>query len=273
MRGLREPRPRATDAAGWAQDALASQGVYLLGSPVIGTREFVAAKLDDTLRDTRALIEKARSTLLPPSGPHYPEEYLALCRNILPGRFQHHLCAVTHPVLAEKAAEFDAILLDAPTVVIGHLDSAHLNARAVFQLPPAWGGRGYMSNVQMQHAHLQGAWAMTHTKISRRIRAVRDRAPLVSAAPVDSDMFNWEEREPVFVEAAGLGGEAITDLGLPLRNLFGLGLRSAVQRARAATVTAWEATHDVFAGNERPFAHLRRLLPRALVPLDRIGRT
>ena len=55
------------------------------------------AKLDDTLNQTREYIKKAQSVLLPnaatsnlPSDKHFPDEYLALMRTTLPGRFQHH---------------------------------------------------------------------------------------------------------------------------------------------------------------------------------------
>ena len=257
MRGLREPRARATDPDGWAADALASQGIYLLGSPVVGTREFVSAKLEETIDGTRQLIAKARSVLLPCDGQHYPEEYLALCRNILPGRFQHHLNAVSHPVLEAKAAEFDALLLDAPSVVIGQLDSVHLDAPAVWRLGPAWGGRGGGSRMtEMRHSHLQGAWAQSHAKIARRLRVVRESQPLDSSVPAGSDLFSWHEREPAAAEAANLE-TASGQLGLPLRSSFGLGLRSAIEQARGATAAAWDASLDVFVNNAQQLSHLR----------------
>ena len=55
-----------------------------------------------------------------PSDKHFPEEYLALMRTTLPGRFQHHCTAVTHPIIATKAAEFDDIQLAAYSYVVGH---------------------------------------------------------------------------------------------------------------------------------------------------------
>lgn len=46
MHGLQEPR---ADGVGLIEDALESQGVFLLGSPIVATHEFVVSKLDSTI--------------------------------------------------------------------------------------------------------------------------------------------------------------------------------------------------------------------------------
>ena len=51
-------------ALGRQKDALESQGVVVLGSPVCGTREFVAAKLDETIGKAREYVAKAQRLLL-----------------------------------------------------------------------------------------------------------------------------------------------------------------------------------------------------------------
>ncbi|KAL3899921.1 MAG: hypothetical protein SGPRY_012559 [Prymnesium sp.] len=110
MRGLREPR---ADEAGLAADTLELPGVFLLGSPSVGTREFVASKLYSTISSAREYVTRAQQQVLLPGGAaggqDFPEEYLALMRLTLPGRFQHHCRAVTHPVLEEKARKFKAL--------------------------------------------------------------------------------------------------------------------------------------------------------------------
>ena len=121
--------------------------------------------------------------------------------------------------------------------------------------------------VEMRHSHLQGAWAQSHTKIARRLRVVRESRPLVSSVPPGSDMFSWHERDPEAAEAANLETTS-GQLGLPLRSSFGLGLRSAIEQARAASAAAMDAAMDVFVNNEQQLSHLRRLLPRALVALE-----
>ena len=133
MRGLREPRgsPDATgeDAEQYAEDALESQGVTILGSPVAGTAAYVKAKLQKTIDEARKYVAKAQATLLPVStgasvgGESFSDEYLALMRTTLPGRFQHHLSAVTHPAIIEAAQAFDELQLHAYSTPIGPLHS------------------------------------------------------------------------------------------------------------------------------------------------------
>ena len=178
MRGLREPRGFVGDTE-FTEDALESQGLVILGSPIVGTSRFVEAKLDDTLNQTREYIQKAQSVLLPnaatsnlPSDKHFPDEYLALMRTTLPGRFQHHCTAVTHPIIATKVAEFDEIQLAAYSYVVGALHSPDVDAEMVVQLGSAWGGRGYHSMSRHRGSLLLGAWAMSHAQIRRRLGLV-----------------------------------------------------------------------------------------------------
>ena len=64
MRGLREPRGRVGTST-FTEDALESQGLVILGSPIAGTCRFVEAMLDKTLYQTREYIKKAQDVLLP----------------------------------------------------------------------------------------------------------------------------------------------------------------------------------------------------------------
>ncbi|KAL1503762.1 hypothetical protein AB1Y20_012231 [Prymnesium parvum] len=247
MRGLREPPARSS--SDWAEAALASQGVFLLGSPILGTHEFVAAKLDDTLSQARAFVERAQRVLFPSGtlGHDHPEEYLALMRNTLPGRFQHHLRSVTHPVLLEKAREFDELQLSALEFALGPLHSSHLPAASVAQLPTGWGGRGFVSNARIQSAQLIGAWAACQAHLRRRLSVLR-HTPVPS---MDSD----ESGEFAAAELA-LRGEH------PVAELLGCRLRSELVRAWAQVCEAQTAVREqltpVLELNPRRLQHLRR---------------
>ena len=79
MRGLREPAesndPRAEIGA--------QRGVLILGSPVVGTPDFIDSAMEATLTAARAYVQRAQEVLL----PSHPDAYLGLMRTTLPPRF------------------------------------------------------------------------------------------------------------------------------------------------------------------------------------------
>ena len=306
MRGLRAPRGRpapaddAAAAAEFAEDALASQGVVVLGSPVVGTTAFVQSKLTATLDAARAYVAKVKEVLYPvasgasATGECFPDEYLALMRTTLPGRFQHHLGAVTHRAIVRAAEEFDAIQLDAYTHAVGTLHSDHLQAREFVQLSTTFGGRGYRSMVRLRHDHLLGTWGATHAILRRRFGAIR-RLPTCTADLVDA--MNDAEYpggaigDPlpslhvpgplhafVLPETQAWAGivpntdATLATTGLHLDHAFGVGLRHTVLDAARHTIRAWDRVvqplfFPLIEAN-RPLTHLREAVPREIPHLD-----
>ncbi|KAL1514666.1 hypothetical protein AB1Y20_003754 [Prymnesium parvum] len=168
-------------------------------------------------------------------------------RNTLPGRFQHHLRSVTHPVLLEKAREFDELQLSALEFALGPLHSSHLPAASVAQLPTGWGGRGFVSNVRIQPAQLIGAWAACQAHLRRRFSVLR-LTPLPSTDPEEAGEFAAAE--------LALHGE------YHVAELLGCRLRSELIRAWVQISEALTAVREqlapVFEVNPRRLQHLRR---------------
>ena len=182
MRGLREPAQKEPERS---KDAHLSQGVKLLGSPVVGTDEFVDAELSETIAKARVYVETAQRILLGDGEHHHVAEYLALMRVTLPGRFTHHCGAVGSRLLPGKAIEFDNLQRWAYESVVGQLDETHIDAVTLLHSPTLWGGRGHVSAHRVCSAILVGSWAMTHASNRSRLGPIR-RAPVLMDDSADA---------------------------------------------------------------------------------------
>ncbi|KAL3919520.1 MAG: hypothetical protein SGPRY_005600 [Prymnesium sp.] len=100
---------------------------------------------------------------------------------------------ITHPVLEEKAREFDALQQQSALEhVLGPLESAHQRAADVVFMPTHWDGRGYACSARLCHAQLLGAWALSHAHLRRRFAVI----PNVSVFDPLQGPFESHERVP-----------------------------------------------------------------------------
>ena len=149
-------------------------GVDDIGPPVIGTEEFVNSALQETIDKASEYVAVAYRILCPDGAPHHTEEYLQLMRHTLPGRFQHHCAAVTHPCVDDACRAFDNLQITAYSQVVGTLDSPHYrDTRDIVHNAEAWGGRGYTSMFDHRASYLLAAWKMSWAHMRRRIGTLR----------------------------------------------------------------------------------------------------
>ena len=277
MRGLREPAGDRLAAAGseeltaWRKDAHLSQGVRLLGSPVVGTSEFVAAELNQTIADAEAYVTRAQAVLL--SDDHYyAHEYMQLMRVTLPGRFTHHCSAVFAQELLPAARRFDELQRAAYEAAVGRLESSQLDAASVVHSPVRWGGRGYVSAERVAAALSFNSWAQSHAHVRRRLTEVR-RLGEPSRIGQPSGVNTPEE-----LARGGFGplSEALRAAfrGVPLTfaNAFNIRLRTRVQECRTTLTAEWEQVRErafpIFAANAPFLNHHRRSLEGVAEALD-----
>jgi len=278
MRGLREPAQEEPERS---KDAHLSQGVKLLGSPVVGTDEFVNAELSETIAKAREYVLTAQRILLGDSEHHHAAEYLALMRVTLPGRFTHHCGAVGSGLLAGKAAEFDELQRWAYESVVGQLDGTHIDAVTLLHSPTLWGGRGHVSARRVCDALLVGAWAMTHASNRSRLGPIR-RAPVLSdtarRADCTLDVTTDELRRdrPELVEWCEGLDMILVGRHDGLGDLFNLTLRASTLNAYERLNGAWRVVQEellprVIETNRETLRHLRNVLPEEVQPLSVYG--
>ena len=276
MRGLREPAGDRLAAEGsdelkaWRKDAHLSQGVRLLGSPVVGTSEFVAAELDQTITDAEAYVARAQAILL--SGDHYyAHEYMQLMRVTLPGRFTHHCSAVFAHELLPAARRFDELQRAAYEAAVGRLTSSQLDAAAVVHSPVRWGGRGFVSAERVAAALSFNSWAQSHAHIRNRLAEVRRLGEPSGGQPSGVDTPEALERAG-FAQLSGALRHTFRNAPLTFSNAFGIRLRARVLECRATLAAEWEEVRarafPIFAANAPFLTHHRRSLERAAEALD-----
>ena len=142
-------------------------------------------------RNRRSLATKAAALPVPVHAP-LPLSLREVIANSL--LLTSHLVLSVHLGVA-RAVGANANVLGRQLCPGACVHSEHFeSARTVVQLPTGWGGCGYFSQERLRHAHLIGAWHMTHAPTRRRLAVLRE---LPTFSETDQSAFLGTLRTPL----------------------------------------------------------------------------
>ena len=203
IRGVRDPTTFHDDPSKVADEIRANRGVTLLGAPICGTADYAERHIMGIVRKADEYVDRLRHLLLP---DHY-EEYMAMIRTTLPGRFAHVCRAVVPSRVFGPAKAFDVVQLRAYAAGVGSLGSEDLPTREVIFSQEAAGGRGLREMATECINLYDGAWGQSAHRISRRW------------APGDARGRDIGESSFIAYMAFGMvDGECLARLGLDHRD-------------------------------------------------------
>ena len=194
MRGIRDPRMFSGE-----EEIRDNRGVTLLGVPVCGTSDYARRKVSEIVKKARKYVDRIRQLLLPSDF----EEYTALIRTTLPGRFAHVCRAVVPDRVIDHAREFDALQVEAYAAAVGQLESDDIPVVETIFMQQGAGGRGYREMAVEVYTLYDGAWAQSAHRISQRWESGDARelisTPMVEAYPgcnvVELARFGLDHRD------------------------------------------------------------------------------
>ena len=131
-----------------------------------GTEDFVEREVGKIITKARAYIARLQLLLL----PNHDEEYLAVVRTTLPGRFQHVCKAVVPRRVCLLAAQFDELQISAFSAAVGQLTSTDIpDVRDAIMLQLGAGGRGFRPMAEDCYGLFDGAWAQSAHRHRRHL--------------------------------------------------------------------------------------------------------